>query len=49
MNVSLKKWQNVITERKTRQRSAISQVSLQHDKPMGIEEILSHGRKIVVF
>jgi Fur family ferric uptake transcriptional regulator len=47
MNVSLKKRRNVQSERKTRQRSAISRVFLRHDRPMGIEEILSHGRKIV--
>jgi Fur family ferric uptake transcriptional regulator len=47
MNASLKKRQGVKMERKTPQRNAIAQVFLRHDRPMGIEEILSHGRKIV--
>ena len=34
-------------ERKTPQRSAIAQVFLQHDRPMGVDDVLSHGRKIV--
>lgn len=34
-------------DRKTAQRSAIEQVFLQHERPMGVEEILSHGREIV--
>jgi Fur family ferric uptake transcriptional regulator len=47
MNASLKKQQGMKMERKTPQLSAIAQVFLRHDGPMGIEEILSHGRKIV--
>jgi Fur family ferric uptake transcriptional regulator len=43
----LKKRQGVKMERNTAQRSAIAQVFIRHDRPMGIEEILSHGRKIV--
>jgi Fur family ferric uptake transcriptional regulator len=47
MNASLKKRQDVKMERKTPQRSAIYQVFLRNDRAMGIDEILSHGRKIV--
>jgi Fur family ferric uptake transcriptional regulator len=34
-------------ERKTAQRNAIAQVFLKNDRPMGVEEILSYGRKMV--
>lgn len=34
-------------KRKTSQRTAIEQVFLQQDRPLGIEEILDNGRAIV--
>ena len=37
----------IVTTRKTNQKSAIEQVFRQQDRPLGIEEILKHGRKTV--